>query len=431
MNRKKVELSSLLTCPTTLYVIVNIAVSFVGFLRSFAFMRWLGLEDLGLISLAQTVMQFIGLFQLGLINGGYRMFSLNKVKEQERVNNVLFSAFGIFLLVFLAVWGGVVATGTRVLMDNDLLFVSILAGVLTLTNNWLNNTLIGKQKLGEINAINLISITVSVLSLSTIYFIGFWGAVISVTIHPLCNVLLILKRNKDLCPTGFAIDLKLIREILGYGFIPFLSGIFVMLNLQIERWSIAGFLGNEALGRFYLVFLFNTLFMLIPTSVQNIFFPRAVRSYDEGNLSEFKNVIKKFSLITAVYDTAILLVTVLFFKPVVSLIFPIHVDNVVYVYLFIPGLIACSFESVTGLVLNASLRLKILFISGCSSFLTNVVGVVLLKSTGTMTLEAMASLKSLILIVPFFITLVYVLVNWKKIAMGYSKIKYGKTYSVI
>ena len=90
--------------PTTLYVVVNIFVSFVGFLRSFAFMKWLGLEELGLISLVQTVMQFIGLFQLGLINGGYRMFSLNKVKEQERVNNLLFTAFCIFLIVLLLAW---------------------------------------------------------------------------------------------------------------------------------------------------------------------------------------------------------------------------------------------------------------------------------------------------------------------------------------
>lgn len=412
-----------LTRPTTLYVIVNIAVSFVGFLRSFAFMRWLGLEDLGLISLAQTVMQFIGLFQIGLINGGYRMFSLNKVREQERVNNLLFTSFGIFLVVFLLVWGVIAASGNKIIMDNDLLLVSIIGGILTLTNNWLNNTLVGKQKLGEINIINVIAICASVLSLTLVYFIGFWGALISVIAHPLCFVFLTLQRNKELRPTRFYIDLELIREILHYGFIPFLSGIFVMLNLQVERWSIAAFLGNEELGCFYLVFLFQTLFMLIPTSVQSVFFPRAVRSYDEGNLLEFKNVIKKLSIVIIIYDLAIVIVTILFLKPVVSVIFPLHKENVIYVFMFLPGLLAWSFDSVLGLILNSSLRLNVLLYAGLVGFITNVVGIIFLKASGLFTLERIACLKSVILILPFVISLIYVYQNKGYIAAGYQKVK--------
>lgn len=401
--------------PTTLYIIVNITVSFVGFIRSFAFMRWLGLEELGLISLAQTVMQFISLFQLGLINGGYRMFSLNKVNEQEKINNLLFSAFGIFLIIFLCTWVVIVGTGSRVLMDNDLLLVAILAGILTLVNNWLNNTLIGKQKFREINIINILSISASILSLLLVYSIGFWGAVISVTIHPLCYVLLTLLRNKELRPTFFFIEKRIIKEILSYGFIPFLSGIFVMLNMQIERWSIAGFLGNEALGCFYLVFLFHTLFMLIPISIQSIFFPKAVCSYEDGNLPEFNNVIKKLSQVTIIYDIIILAITILLFKPVVSLVFPLYVDNVIYVYLFIPGLLASSLDSVTNLILNASLRLRIIFISSISGFIINIIGISLLVYVGEMTLGAMACLKSLVLIIPFIISLTYVISNWSGI----------------
>lgn len=410
-----------ISAPTTLYVAVNIAVSLVGFLRSFAFMSWLGLEELGLISLAQTIMQFISLFQFGMINGGYRMFSLNKVKEQEKVNNLLFSTFGILLIIFLTVWLVIVATDNRLLMSNDLLLVAILVGILMLTNNWLNNTLIGKQKLGEINIVNLISICVSVLSLFLIYIVGFWGAIISVSVNPLCFVFLVLLRNKDLRPTGFLIEKKIIKKILGYGFIPFLSGIFVMLNLQIERWSIAGILGNKALGCFYLVFLFHTLFMLIPTSIQSIFFPRMVRSYDEGNIAESIKVIKKISLVTIVYDIAIVLVTIISLKPLVSVIFPIHIDNIIYVFLFLPGLLAWSFDSVTSLILNASLRLKVLLYAGLIGFFTNIIGIFFLKYFGYFSLETMAYLKSIVLIIPFVITFSYVCIRWKNILGKYVK----------
>ena len=115
--------------PTSSYIIVNIIVSSVGFLRSFIFMRWLGLEELGLISLAQTVMQFISLFQIGLINGGYRLFSLNKVDDQRKINNLLFSFFFMLLGVFLFAWLVIAMTGQQVIMSNDLLLVSILCGV--------------------------------------------------------------------------------------------------------------------------------------------------------------------------------------------------------------------------------------------------------------------------------------------------------------
>ncbi len=410
-----------LTRPATLFVVVNIAVSFIGFLRSFAMMRWLGLEELGVISLVQTVIQFIGLFQFGLINGGYRMFSLNKAQDRVRVNNLLFTIFIILFFVFLFIWIILFTTGNSLIVDNDLLLVAIFAGSLTLVSNWLNNTLIGKQRLVEINRINIISISVSVLSLSLIYFIGLWGAVISITFQPLCYVILTLIRNKDLRPTHLLIDKELIKEILGYGFIPFLSGIFSILNLQVERWSIAFFLGNEALGRFYLVFLFNTLFMLIPTSVQSIFFPKAVLSYDEGNLLEFKSVIKRLSLVTIVYDVIILLFTVILFKFIVTIIFPLHADNVIYVYLFIPGLIVWSFDSVISLVLNASLRLKVLLYAGLAGFLINIIGIFLLKNINLLSLESMACLKSLVLIVPTVITLLYVYKNKVNIEKGYAK----------
>ena len=147
-----------LTRPATLFVVVNIAVSFIGFLRSFAMMRWLGLEELGVISLVQTVIQFIGLFQFGLINGGYRMFSLNKAQDRVRVNNLLFTIFIILFFVFLFIWIILFTTGNSLIVDNDLLLVAIFAGSLTLVSNWLNNTLIGKQRLVEINRINIIII---------------------------------------------------------------------------------------------------------------------------------------------------------------------------------------------------------------------------------------------------------------------------------
>ena len=61
-----------------------------------------------------------------------------------------------------------------------------------------------------------------------------------------------------------------------------------MLYLQAERWSINGVLGVEALGSFYLVFLYVSLFQLVPNSVNSIFFPKGVKSYAEKRYDEFR-----------------------------------------------------------------------------------------------------------------------------------------------
>ena len=400
---------------TTQFVLVNLFVSMIGFVRSFVFMRWLGLEELGLISLAQTVMQFISLFQFGLINGGYRLFSLNKLDDQKNVNNVLFTFFAIIFVFFLTGWCIIVGTGNRLLMDNDLLLVSILSGILMLINNWLNNTLIGKQKLSEINIINLISCFVSLAAICTIPLLGFWGAVLSITLQPLCFVILTIKRNNDLRPTKFLFDIKYIRYILNFGFIPFLSGMFTLLNLQIERWSIASILGNEALGRFYLVFLYNSLFLLIPNSIQNIFFPRAVLSYDKGDYHIFKRIVKQYLSVTLLYDTLIVLMTVLFFNIVVGMVFPVHKDNTMFVFLVLPGLMAVSFEGITSLVLNSTVRLKPIFVGSLLGLAVNFIMILILMIFHSMTLTYMAILKSVTLMVPFLVSACYSITKWNDI----------------
>ena len=91
-----------LLAPASLYVAINIGVSVVGFLKSMLFMRWLGMEELGIISLAQTIMSFISIFQIGLLNGGYRIFSLDRAEEQRNINNLIFSYIAVLTVVFLS-----------------------------------------------------------------------------------------------------------------------------------------------------------------------------------------------------------------------------------------------------------------------------------------------------------------------------------------
>ena len=345
------------------YLIVNVGLSAFSFLRSFVFMRYLDLRELGVISLVQTIFMFVGMLQIGLLNGGYRIVSLGKNDEMEKTNNTIHT----YLLILIPI--GLVfcflSSYFQWIKDISLiiLLISVVFGIFTLLNNWYQNMLIGEQKLSEVNLANVVSYSLSALMLPLAFLFGFWGAMLVIMIQPLVYVGTTMVRNKELRPTGFLFDLNYIKYILSFGFIPFLGGIFSILYLQVERWSIDGVLGIEALGSFYLVFLYVSLYQLVPVSINSM-------------------ILISF-------------VTVLLLKPVVSLLFPVHLVGVPFVYTILPGLIMMSLADPIGLVLNSAVILRPMLVSSVSNFVFNVVLIGVMIGNGIFTLQNIAILRTL------------------------------------
>lgn len=375
------------------YVIVNVGLSVFSFLRSFIFMHVLDLKELGIISLVQTIFMFIGLLQLGLLNGGYRIVSLGKKEDMKKTNNTIYTylailiPLGVLFCVLSSIFGWINELSTT------LLLISVIFGIFTLLNNWFHNVLIGEQKLVEVNILNLVSYGAAALLLPVAYIYGFWGGMLVIMIQPLAFVLIGVLRNKELLPTGLFFDVKYNKYILGYGFIPFLGGIFLSIYLQVERWSITEILGVEALGGFYLVFLYVSLYQLIPNSINSIFFPKCVKSYSEKNYDSFKCLLKYYYLTIAGYGVVIAIVTVLFLEPVVSLVFPQHLPGVSLVYIILPGLILQSLSDPVGLILNSSVILRPMLIVNLTNMLFCIGMVVILIVLQRFTLETVAMIR--------------------------------------
>lgn len=377
------------------YIIVNIGISLFSFLRSFIFMRVLDMRELGIISLVQTIFMFIGLLQCGLLNGGYRIVSLGKSEELERTNNTIFSYVALLLPIGLIFC--VLSSLLNWIEELSflLLLLAVVFGIFTLINTWLHNALIGEQKLSEVNRINIISNGAAFILLPMAFFIGFWGALVVLIIQPLLFVLLCIWRNKELRPTRFFFSGNYIRYILTFGFIPFLGGIFVALFLQVERWSITKVLGIESLGAFYLVFLYVSLYQLVPTSINAIFFPKGVKSYSEKNFSHFKRLLLYYYLVLIGYGCFIVIITIIFLEPTVSFIFPMHLPGVAFVYIILPGLILKSLSEPIGLVLNASVILKpMLWVSMANFIICSGIVVVLIVGK-TFSLSNVALIRSI------------------------------------
>lgn len=409
------NLRSYLSPEKCSYVLVTVLVSGVGFARSFAFMKGLDMEELGLISLMQTVILFLGLLQFGLLNGGYRIFALDKKKQQEDINNLLFSYLAIMSGVLLTIWVVFYMLDFSLVMSNVLLLLSIVCGIFTLLMTWLTNTLIGKQLIVEINKINLFTAFISLLALPLAFVWDIRGAIIVQFTQPFVFVAVTLYRNPELRPTRWFFDLGLIRYILHFGFIPFCAGIFVIVNLQIERWSIVKILGTEALGQFYLVFLYATLFVLIPASLLNIFFPPVIRAYEQADFVRFNSLMKQYVALLAVYVAAVVLFTVFLLAFFIEWIFPAHIANVIYVYYFLPGLIALVLCDPFSLVFNATVRLRPMLIGGIISIGINIVLVLIFNHYRDFTLINMSIIKSIINIIVLVYYGVYVFIYRKPI----------------
>lgn len=396
-----------------LYIVINIFVSLVGFIRSFVFMKWLNMEDLGIISLSLTLMQFLSFLQLGLFNGGFRLLCYEKSEEKNNVNNLVYSYLIIisgivFILYFISS-----ILGIDLVLSKKVLIVSLIGGLIMLLNNWLMNSLIALGRLLTINILNLISVFISLLFLPSVVYYGINAALLVTIIQPLIFATIVIIKVPELRFSAFNFNINLIKKILSVGFIPFLSGIFVMINLQVERWSIAKILGTEALGNFYLVSLFTTLSLLIPNSINNIFFPKIIKSYEEKDITSYKRYIKGNTYIFLIYNICLVIGTLLFLKGLVNLLFPQHLDNVKYVYYYLPGLVIYTMTFIFSQILNSVLELKMILKTEITTSIIYIGILFLQYQSNNFSLENVCLARFIFYLVTFFIYLIYIRIKWK------------------
>lgn len=344
---------------STYFLIINVFVASTGFIRSFIFMKFLDFNELGLITLLQTGASMVSFSQFGLINGGYRIIAMQKENLSKDTNNIIHSYLMVItlLLVFFLILGSIL----NIFVHKLVIFLSISLGILLLVQNWFSNSLIANQDYHCINRANVYSALLGLICIPICFIFGFKGALVLILIQPTIFVIIVFFSNRKVWPTRFLINFNLIREILHYGFIPYLAGLFFLSYLQIERWSVNFFIGTSALGNLYIVFLLTTIWILVPTSINNIFFPKTTLSFEQKDILNFKKVVKTHFYVTLLYCIigCFLVLTVL--PLLVNLIFPQYSPYVKYALFVLPGLCFRTFADPLSLVFNSVVKMKPIF----------------------------------------------------------------------
>lgn len=350
-----------------IYVLVNVAVAGLSFVRTFSFMDFLTEEGLGTVSLIITVSGILGFTQIGLINGGYRIIAECDNETKEIVNNTVFS-YILIVSSFLVILLGIALTFNWV--DNILLILgTVILGISLMLSNWLSNVIIGSSDFIFASIANLLSATGSIILIIPVSELGLIGALIVLIAQPLIFIIYSLTRTSRYRPTRFSLKLGKMKYILRFGFIPFISSLLFLLFMHVEKIGINFALGTEALGKLYLLFGFITLVSLIPTSLTNLFFPISVKHFSNSNKLLLRNVLRRYFLLLFAYIVLVCIFVYNFLEMVVSYFFINHVPNVEFVLIAVPGIVAKTLCEPITMKLNAMVKLKHIFFAESLSFL--------------------------------------------------------------
>lgn len=399
---------------SSLFILINLFTSAINFIRSMVFMRVMDMRELGIISLIQTCIMFIGLLQFGFLNGGYRVFAYKKTSDQTKVNNILFSLFGVIALALLLIWIILSVLDIELLISPRYLILTFIAGLFSLISTWLTNTMTVKKMIKDINIRNLISGIISIALIPLVYLYGIMGGIISIMMQPIVFVVLALLMHKSLRPDKICFDRKEIKYILSLGFVPFMIGIFTIVNIQIERWSIAYILNVEELGNFYLVFIFSSLFVLVPTSINYLFLPNIIYSYENGLKAEFRRHVRNYTLVLMGYGICVVLAVLTSLQPLVDILFPSHSGNTHYVFLLIPGLMSQLLYYSVSATLNAWKNFTPLLISGLVGVFSAIAIIAITGSMKLFDLTVMVYIKNISYFLPTLFGGTYIYLHRQK-----------------
>lgn len=375
------------------YVSLNIFTTLIRFFKGFVLMKYLSLSDLGIITLITTTMGLFSMFQLGFLNGGYRIFSQNH-EERWDVNDIVYT---YFLMIECVIIPGIILMYALGSLSYKNLIYAILAsffGILLVLNNWIRNILIAEKKVVEVNKLTLTATIVSFFFLFTVPIWGLFGALLVTFSIEFFFYTFAIWRSKHLLPKKLNFNWQQYKWVLSFGFLPFLAGTIAMYNIQVETWSIASFLSTTDLGAFYLPKLYISLFLLIPNSVSQLFFPDAIKAYTASNYQKVKKQMKIYFVVNIGVSIFLILITFAFMELIIGYFVPKHLVGIRYVWLILPGLIIFTITQPLNLIFYAANILKPFFWISIIGVAFTTIGLLAAGFLGNLTLTYVAIIKS-------------------------------------
>jgi len=378
-----------------LYVVINLAVNLLVLVRAYVFLQVLDYRELGLITLLQSVVMLLGMLQFGVINGAYRLILSAKDDEQQELVDFVFSFIGVLCAIAMIVAGVSLLLMAR-LEDGLIGALGVAGGAASLVRNWQTNLMIAEQRLSMLNAINLGSALAALAFFALLHLSPLLACMAVIMAQPGLFVILAAFVKEVRKPSRFALAWPLARRILAAGFVIFLSGMLLQLNVQLERWYVIAELGIEALGHLFIAIMVLTLLQLVPAALDAIMLPAAVRAHEQRDTARLASTMRTYLALLIGYAVAVAIAIAFLAEPVLGLLAPKYIGDLVYVYLIAPGALVLTVSSAFALAFSVLIRYRYLLIAyGGGSLALALVLLAAVVSNTVLSLESVVIVRTL------------------------------------
>lgn len=291
-------------------------------------------EELGVIQTVLLVYTYASFFHFGVFNGLNRNLAYYKAKGelktmQDEINTsytvsyivALFSGllgFGVFLFYLLKGY-------SSIYLISCILLIAYLVFTPLITN--IEATYKSSQEFGRLGNIKNIQSVVYLLFSFLPAIIGALGRIIASSINLIAGFLLRVKKP-PYKRTGKG-SFEAFKDLLYTGFPILLSGYMWSVISVMDKTYIASSMTSREVGLYTVAGYCITLFMMIPSSISALLYPKAAAIYGAtGEKEALVGFWGKSILLMFVVITPIVVATYFLLPPIVSWIMPKYVGGV-------------------------------------------------------------------------------------------------------
>lgn len=262
----------------------NISTLLVGVLSSIMMVRFLGTEGMGEYTILTSFsLLFVSLAELGIRQSNIYFIA----KDANMLNKVLSSNF--FIWIVSSIIG--ISAFLSILYFKHLTYSFYLIALacliipITIANKFINGVMVGTDKIAKNSKFNFYNGLVklgSVVLFIVLLDLSVLGALIVLIVPTFTNVrrkILFLK-NTNKINLNFAIDVELIKKLVGHGFLYGIA-LFLMSNQKtIPVYVMSGIIPENEVGLYGVGLTFAGLVYQIFTAVAPIIFVKSAKSKD-------------------------------------------------------------------------------------------------------------------------------------------------------
>lgn len=285
-----------------------IVTTLTGILYTPVMLRLLGQNEYGIYQLANSLVTYLSLLNLGL-NGSYIKFYMReKVKgDKEGVAGVN----GMFLLLFsvisvLAIIAGVILVSNVRLVGNSyseeefqllryLMIFMIINIALSFPNALFLSYMSACEDFVFQRVVALITnILIPVVNIPLLYFgYGSKGMVTFATLLAVVRFAInvwhcFVKLEIRFCFRGFRKDL--LKELAGFTFFIFLSDLVDQLNQNVDKFLLSRILGAVSVAIYSVAYSLKTYFTQISWAIPEVYIPQVNEMAEQGNRQGINSV---------------------------------------------------------------------------------------------------------------------------------------------